>query len=81
MSAHLAKQPAGLFTSSSVTHGAPSVQGRRGVSLFQRAAAGLRWVAGYPGRQSVFSQLQLLSDRELSDIGLVRGDIRNIFNR
>jgi uncharacterized protein YjiS (DUF1127 family) len=39
----------------------------------------LRAVAEYPRRRRVFDELAMLSDRELMDIGLTRGDIPSIF--
>lgn len=38
-----------------------------------------RAVAEYPRRRRVYSELATLSDRELADIGLNRGDISHIF--
>ncbi|MFC3126390.1 DUF1127 domain-containing protein [Pseudoroseomonas globiformis] len=38
-----------------------------------------RAVVEYPRRRRVYDELAMLSDRELADIGLARGDIPRIF--
>ncbi len=38
-----------------------------------------RWLRDRSRRHSVINELDRLSDRELADIGLARGDIRSIF--
>jgi uncharacterized protein YjiS (DUF1127 family) len=38
-----------------------------------------RAVAEYPRRRRVMDELSMLTDRELADIGLVRGDISRVF--
>ena len=81
MSAHIAKQPSRLFTPNSLAYGASSVQGRRGVSVFERLAGAARWVADYSRRKATIGELERLSDRELADIGLVRSEVRRIFER
>ncbi len=81
MSAPLAKQQLSLMQSPSLSYGATPVQQRRGVSLLQRFANSLRWVAEYPHRMAVMDELQRLSDRELTDIGLTRAEVRGVFAR
>jgi uncharacterized protein YjiS (DUF1127 family) len=39
----------------------------------------LRAVTAYPRRRRVMDELAMLSDRELADIGLTRGDIPRVF--
>ncbi|MCI0754252.1 DUF1127 domain-containing protein [Teichococcus vastitatis] len=39
----------------------------------------LRAVVDYPRRRRVYDELSMLSDRELADIGLTRGDIPHVF--
>lgn len=40
----------------------------------------VRAVADWPRRRAVLAELSMLSDRELADIGLVRGDLRRVFD-
>ena len=70
-----------LSQGGSLSHGASPVQQRRGNSFFHRLANSLRWVAEYPRRLSVINELQRLTDRELTDIGLTRAEVRNVFIR
>jgi uncharacterized protein YjiS (DUF1127 family) len=39
-----------------------------------------RAIVEYPSRRRVMDELSMLSDRELADIGLNRGDIAGVFN-
>lgn len=39
-----------------------------------------RAVAEWPRRRAVLAELSMLSDRELADIGLVRNDLRRVFD-
>jgi uncharacterized protein YjiS (DUF1127 family) len=39
-----------------------------------------RAITALRGRQAVFNELQSLSDRELSDIGIARSDIHRVFD-
>jgi uncharacterized protein YjiS (DUF1127 family) len=48
--------------------------------LFGGIGAVLRFVAQYPERARVLRQLHGLSDRELADIGLERGDLGRVFD-
>lgn len=81
MSAPLAQQPYALLTPSNVTYGASPVQRGRGVFLYQRVLDTIRWVGAYPQRVAAISEMQRLTDRELSDIGLTRGQLREVFAR
>jgi uncharacterized protein YjiS (DUF1127 family) len=45
--------------------------------LADRAAALVAW----PKEQAVIHELQTMTDRELADIGLARGDILHVFDR
>jgi uncharacterized protein YjiS (DUF1127 family) len=42
--------------------------------------AAVRWFAELPRRQAVLEELSALSDRELADIGLNRGDLPRVFD-
>lgn len=48
--------------------------------LFSGIGAVLRFVVQYPERARVLRQLHGLSDRELADIGLERGDLGRVFD-
>ena len=53
------------------------------MSRFNRIGAPVlrfgRWLRDTSRRNSVINELDRLSDRELADIGLSRGDIRSVF--
>ena len=55
----------------------------RATNVFQRVGSPVlragRWLRDSSRRHSVINELDRLSDRELADIGLARGDIRSIF--
>jgi uncharacterized protein YjiS (DUF1127 family) len=46
-----------------------------------RLAAALRWIVELPRHRAVINELRSLSDHELADIGLERGDIPHLFDR
>ena len=48
--------------------------------LFARMATALRTVAELPHRWAVINELNLLSDRELADVGLQRSDLGRVFD-
>jgi uncharacterized protein YjiS (DUF1127 family) len=58
---------------------APAEQVTRtaGRSLGQRLG---KAIAALRGRQAVFNELHSLTDRELADIGITRGDIHRVFD-
>ena len=77
MTAHVAKTgmtflPAG----GSRTARAP----RRPGELANRLVAAVRWLAAMPKRRAVLDELSRLSDHELADIGLTRGDLPRVFD-
>lgn len=77
MTAHVAKNgmtflPAGGSRATT----APRAQRRLAGSL----TAAVRWLAEMPKRRAVLDELDRLSDRELSDIGLTRGDLPRVFD-
>ncbi len=49
-------------------------------SLAARLQSAIAWVAGLPRRRAVLDELGALSDHELADIGLVRGELRRVFD-
>jgi uncharacterized protein YjiS (DUF1127 family) len=53
----------------------------RGVrSVFRGIGATLHFIAAYPERMRTLRHLQGLSERELADIGLSRGDLGRVFD-
>ncbi|HEY2133563.1 MAG TPA: DUF1127 domain-containing protein [Acetobacteraceae bacterium] len=58
---------------------APAPEKKR-LGLFGRVAGLLRAIAELPRRQAVMNELNMLSDHELSDIGLVRGELSRVFD-
>jgi uncharacterized protein YjiS (DUF1127 family) len=49
-------------------------------TLMTRLRDGLRWLADLPRRQAVIDELSALSDYELADIGLTRGELPMVFD-
>jgi uncharacterized protein YjiS (DUF1127 family) len=58
---------------------APAPEAKR-PGLFGRVAGLFRALAELPRRQAVINELNMLSDHELSDIGLVRGELSRVFD-
>jgi uncharacterized protein YjiS (DUF1127 family) len=48
--------------------------------VFRALRSAARFIATFPQRRAVFAQLNALSDRELADIGLTRGDLKHVFD-
>ncbi len=48
--------------------------------LAARFRAALRWIVEMPQRHAAMAELSALSDHELADIGLNRGDLRFVFD-
>lgn len=72
------------FANSGIFDPAPVARRRTDPGLLARAgqacAAALRFLGELPARRAVFNELSMLSDRELADIGLVRSDVRRVFD-
>ena len=49
-------------------------------TLFARVANVFHWLADLPKRQAVLAELNSLSDHELADIGLSRGELPMVFD-
>ncbi len=84
MNAPIAKEQIALLMSDKLTYQAAPVQGTGAQgrpTLSGRLAAALRYVAEFPRRQAVLDELSSLSDRELADIGLHRGELTQVFAR
>ena len=90
MNAPLAKEQIALLMSDSLTYRASVVQGTDGTvaeprpSFFAllglRVSRALAHVASLPKRRAVIDELNMLSDRELADIGLSRSDLSRVFD-
>jgi uncharacterized protein YjiS (DUF1127 family) len=60
--------------------GAGAVAPRGHAGFAGRVAAALLWLAGMPKRRAVIAELSRLSDHDLADIGLSRGDLPRVFD-
>jgi uncharacterized protein YjiS (DUF1127 family) len=78
------------FAKDQVSYFAPATLSERAPTVFTPAPAGtltkgLRavtsWFAANVQRRAVIGELSSLSDHELADIGLTRGDIPRVFDR
>lgn len=54
--------------------------GRFIVRALRGVWCGLKALVAIPRRMAVYDELSALSDRELADIGMARGDIRRVFD-
>ena len=74
-----------VYMPSTMTYSAPVIARPKGTSrpsgLEALFVAGIRYLVSLPRRHAVRNELQRLSDRELSDIGLNRSEIANVFSR
>ncbi|GIX10958.1 DUF1127 domain-containing protein [Elioraea sp.] len=50
------------------------------IRFFRALRSAAIFIATFPQRRAVFEQLNALSDRELADIGLTRGDLVHVFD-
>ena len=86
MNAPLAKEQIALLMSDSLTYRAPRVEAgfstprpeARGPLAWLRA--GVAHLASLPRRRAVLDELAMLTDRELADIGLNRGELGRVFD-
>ena len=77
MTAHVAKDGMTfLMPGGSRATTAPRAPG----ALGGRLLAALQWLAAMPRRRAVLDELARLSDHELADIGLTRGDLPRVFD-
>ena len=73
MSAQFAQSTASFVNARQATGRSHSEPG-----WLQRAA---QWLIDLPRRRAVINELDALSDHELADIGLDRGDVARVFDR
>ena len=89
MNAPLAKEQIALLMSDSLTYRSSVVEGTDGTiadarpaprSLAQRIGSFFNALIAMPRRRAVLDELASLSDRELADIGLNRGELSRVFD-
>ena len=89
MNAPLAKEQIALLMSDSLTYRSPVVEGTDGTitdarpaprSLAQRISNFVSGLLAMSHRRAVLDELSSLSDRELADIGLNRGELSRVFD-
>ncbi len=84
MSARIAKEELSLLlpnTMSHYFHDDHNYQATtKGPGLLARLSGMLRWLAEMPKRRAVLDELSMLSDHELADIGLNRGELPRVFD-
>ncbi len=90
MNAPLAKEQIALLMSDSLTYRSSVVQGTDGTVaeprpsffavLARRVSRAMSALAALPRRRAVIDELNMLSDRELADIGLSRADLSRVFD-
>jgi uncharacterized protein YjiS (DUF1127 family) len=81
MNARVAKEEIALLMPSSLASYADDAfaapEEEAAANMLIRAA---RWIMELPRRRAVLSQLNALSDHELADIGINRGDLARVFD-
>ena len=86
MNAPLAKEQIALLMSDSLTYRMPAVEGTDGTvaeprpTFLDRIRSVLVGIAALPRRRAVIDELNMLTDRELADIGLSRPDVSRVFD-
>jgi uncharacterized protein YjiS (DUF1127 family) len=82
MSAQFAKDRVSFVAPMNISATAPSGFGPANASLIGGAVRAVaKWFADRLERRAVMSELAMLSDHELADIGLTRGDVPYVFDR
>jgi uncharacterized protein YjiS (DUF1127 family) len=81
MTAQFAKDQVSFITATTLSTAAPSVYAPSNpVPTAPRLRAIAKWFTDALRRRSVIEELGMLSDHELSDIGLTRADIPRVFD-
>lgn len=82
MTAQFAKDQVSFFAPSNLSETTPSVFAPPFENGFAKGLRGAAtWLSEMFNRRAVMSELAMLSDHELSDIGLTRVDIPRVFDR
>jgi uncharacterized protein YjiS (DUF1127 family) len=82
MTAQFAKDQVSFFPAATMSVGAPAVYApATGSPLGAPFRAVARWLTSTFHRRAVISELNMLTDRELADIGLMRSEIPHVFER
>jgi uncharacterized protein YjiS (DUF1127 family) len=82
MSAQFARDHVSFAAPMNISASSPDVFAPSNTGPVGNAARAVaKWFAGRLERRAVISELAMLSDHELADIGLSRGDIPHVFDR
>ena len=84
MNAPLTKEHIALLMSDSLTYRTPGVEEvaprPAAAGLLGRLRAAAAYLVSLPQRRAVLDELSILTDRELADIGLNRGELGRVFD-
>lgn len=93
MNARIAKDEISILFPTNASYASPVQDAERSVSQAAEAEFGRKvggvvvalrnvvaWIADLPRRRAVLGELEMMSDRELADIGLVRAELPRIFD-
>ena len=82
MSAQFAKDSVSFVTSTNFSASVPTVYApANGGSVPGWLRSAVQWFEGTMQRRAAIEELAMLSDHELADIGLTRGEIPHLFDR
>jgi len=81
MNAPLTKEQLALLSSNASNYSSSPIATEAKPALFGMVTSAVRWIVEFPRRQAVLDELGRLTDRELTDIGLIRSELRTVFAR
>jgi len=82
MSAHFANNDMSFATPAEFSTQSPAVFAPQGEGMLARSLqASVAWFGAALKRRAVINELAMLSDHELTDIGLSRAEIPHVFDR